>query len=365
MKVLFAACLFLFIAQFVCAQTKFRPLPCFPAFPHRDGWVGGDGDVSVRISDSVLLWLFSDSWVGKPNQTRQEEGLRMIPNSVAVCSCSGRDSLKMKYYWGDMYGRNPKAVFNSNTDQFKYWVNDAFMVSGYLYVLLEKIGRKENVSPGELFDFTSKGFTFAKVLNPLEQPPDWRIEFLPLPEFSDPSLSLRCHALLGIYVYFFVNKGDTAQLLVRKKVALLDNTAMPFEYFALNGAWKTGIQASDMATVYKGFRGTTVKWHSGIRKWLMLSDVHFMDNKIKFRTAPELTGPWSEEKTIYQIPETTMGSEEYDEENFCYLPRECTAGFVVDSNELLITYDINYKSHSKFRSNPKLYTPKVIRVRMD
>ncbi|MFH0893407.1 MAG: hypothetical protein V2A54_03135 [Bacteroidota bacterium] len=175
-------------------------------------------------------------------------------------------------------------------------------------------------------------------------------------------MGLRSHAVNDDYVYFFVSRNDQAQLLVRKKLNAIDNTGIPFEYFSLDKTWITGINPQNMDTVYLGFRGTTVTYHPELKQWIMFSDIQFMDNKIKIRTAAELTGPWTEEKVIYQIPETTTGTEDYDSTNFCYLPRECSAIFVTDKNELLITYDINNKDFSKMTNDIKIYTPKVIKI---
>lgn len=346
----------------VNVQVNDEPLPCLPSFPHQEGWFGGDGDVSVRLNDSLVLWLFSDSFVGKPDQTRQSGGYTMVSNSVAISNCSGQGDIKINYYWRNMYSNSPEPIFKSFTDRYRYWVPDAFMANSCLYVLLEKIGSKEGAAPNELFNFSLNGFSLAKVLNPFDKPSEWSIEYIPLPDFGNPSMGLRSHAVKDDYVYFFVSRNDQAQLLVRKKLNAIDNTRIPFEYFSLDKTWKTGINPQDMETVYSGFRGTTVTYHSELKKWIMLSDIRFMDNKIKMRTAAELTGPWTDEKVIYQIPETTPGTEDFDSTNFCYSPRDCSANFVTKKNELLITYDINNMDFSKLTNGIKKYTPKVITV---
>jgi len=92
----------------------------------------------------------------------------------------------------------------------------------------------------------------------------------------------------------------------------------------------------------------------------MICDIKFMDNKIKMRTAPELTGPWSDEITIYEIPETMPGNSSYSKSNFCYAARECIQNYDPKNHVMLITYDINNSSFSEINSNPKIYTPKVV-----
>ncbi len=58
---------------------------CFPEFPLKEGWLGGDGDVSVPLNSTTTLFIFSDTWVGDENQqSRLKPGMRMVSNSVAV-----------------------------------------------------------------------------------------------------------------------------------------------------------------------------------------------------------------------------------------------------------------------------------------
>ena len=52
---------------------------CKPQFPLQNGWLGGDGDVSVPISATTTLFIFSDTYVGNKNQqSRQEPGMNMV-----------------------------------------------------------------------------------------------------------------------------------------------------------------------------------------------------------------------------------------------------------------------------------------------
>ena len=210
--------------------------------------------------------------------------------------------------------------------------------------------------------FSLPGFTLTKIINPYEPPNKWKIEFIPVHDFVYPDMEIRSHVIKDGYVYFFVSRNDNAQLLVRKKTGFIDNPEKPFEYYALNKTWKAGIRTDDMDTVYIGFRGTTINYHSDMKKWVILSDIKFMDNKIKIRTAPDLEGPWSDEITVYECPEVTPGAIEYSKSNFCYLPRECIQNYDEKKQEMLITYDINNSIFFEINANPKIYTPKVITV---
>ncbi|MEN8118164.1 MAG: hypothetical protein ABFS16_14360 [Bacteroidota bacterium] len=339
------------------------PQKCIPEFPLKDGWLGGDGEVSVTINDTTTLFLFSDSYVGNKNQqSRQKSGLRMVSNSIAVTTCLPNGETEVKYYWDKMYSETPGPIFKSFTSRYRFWVQDAFMVKNELYVILGKVGPKFGAAPGEIFNFSSLGLSMAKIINPNDSPDKWNIELIPMKDFYYPFMGLSCHARHDDYIYFFVNRNDKAQLLVRKHIDNIGNIEQPYEYYSVNKTWKEGISVDDMDTVVNGFRCNTVNYHPDIKQWVMICDIWFKDNKIKMRTAPALTGPWLDEKIIYEIPEVTLGSVSYSKSNFCYLARECIQNYDSITHKMVITYDVNNTSFSEILSKPEIYTPKVITV---
>lgn len=346
-------------------STTIFPQSCFPEFPLTGGWFGGDGTISVPINSTTTLFIFSDTWVGNKNQqNRMEPGMRMVSNSVAIQTCLPNGETDVKYFWNNKYSENPEPIFKTFTKRYIFWVPNAFMINNNLYVLLEKVGRKLGASPNEIFNFSLLGYTLAKINNPTDAPDKWNIEYIPLPDLKNPMMSIGPHVKLDNYIYFFINRYDKAQVLIRKQLDFIDNTEIPFEYYALNKTWKEGLNTNDMDTIVNGFRSTTVNYHPEMKQWVMICDIKFMDNKIKMRTAPELTGPWSDEIDIYEIPEVTPGNSSYTESNFCYLPRECIQNYDSKRHVMLITYDINNPNFSEIKANEEIYTPKVITIQL-
>jgi hypothetical protein len=307
--------------------------------------------------------MFSDSYIGSGNATsRKEPGLSMIANSLAIETCAPDGKAHVRYYWNYMNTKTPQPLFRTFTPRYKFWVNGAFKTNSCLYVVLQKIGPKRAPDPKDLFSFSELGYTLAKINDPENDPFSWNIKLMPLPAFSSPLSNITSAVQTGDHVYFFLNRNDKAQHLVRKKIDFLDDPEKPFEYFALNKSWKTGFELNDMDTVIHGFRSTTVTYHPELRKWLMVCDIEFMQTQIKVRTATELTGPWSEEKTIYEIPELDPASTSYTKGNFCYSPRECPPYYNRENEEVLFTYDINNSDPANIMSKPEIYTPKTITV---
>jgi len=286
----------------------------------------------------------------------------MVSNTVAVHTCLPNGETSVQYFWRNMYSNNPKPIFQTKKKNYKFWVVDAFKIMDDMFVLLEKIGPKKDASPDDIFNFSSFGFNLVKITNLYENPTDWEMNWIPLNDFKNPSMVISCHAILGDYIYFFVSRHDKEQVLVRKNISSIDNPKKTFQYYAKNNTWKKGVKYNDMKIIIDGFRSNTVKYHSDIKQWIMISDIKFMDNKIKMRTSSLLTGPWSAEKTIYEIPEVTPGNLAYDKSNFCYLARECIQNYDSEKQQMLITYDVNNSNLSKVISNPDIYTPKVITI---
>ncbi len=338
------------------------PQSCLPSFPFKEGWLGADGDVSVTLNDSTTLFIFSDTYVGSQGMVKRGPGMGMVSSTIGVETCKSNGKTDVHYYWRDMYTDHPKPVFSSNTDRYDYWVKDAERYNGELYVLLDKVGKKKGAAPDEIFGFTLLGYSLARVLNPIEHPDKWEVDLIPLKECNYPERSLYSAVIKDGYLYLFGSRNDSPEFLIRKPMDLVNDLTAPFEYFARNGSWKEGFEDDDLKILFDGFRSTTVKYHPDIRKWIMLIDIAFMTNQIKMRMSDELTGPWSEEKVIYEVPELISGHAAYLKTNFGYLPRECVQNYDPKTKTMLITYDINNSNFNDILKYPEVYTPKIIEI---
>ena len=338
---------------------------CLPAFPLKDGWLGGDGDVSLPVNERQSLFIFSDTYVGhKDDTSRQSKDYTMVSSTVGVANCTTDGKYNIQYYWKDMYTAHPKAIFESHTDRYIYWINDAFLHKGSLYVLMPKIGAKTAPAPGDdIFNFSILGSSMAKVTDPMSNTPDkWAPELLPF-TFLDP-IHFDLHSLVrdGNYLYLFTDKEVTQTVLLRIPLDFIDSPKGHVEYYSTTHSWKPGIDTADMMVMLPERPGNTINYHNDIKKWVMVCGPGFLDNKIRLRTASDLTGPWSESVTIYECPEALPGTPEYNKTNFCYLGRELIQHYDKTSRTMYLTYDTNNSDFSAIKSNPKIYTPKIITV---
>lgn len=336
---------------------------CIPAFPHKDGWLGGDADVSVPINDTQSVYIFGDSYVGQKDYNRQSNDLKMVSSTVAIATCLPDGSTRINYYWRNMYSDHPEPVFRSFTNRYNLWPTNGFLYKNSLYVLMEKTGAKPGVSPDDFFPFTVVGLTLAKVVNPsLASPDKWDVDFIPISLFAFPMDNLHITLVTHDgYLYFFAENNDKGKLL-RVNLAFIDSLQDHFEYYSLAHTWKQGVRPEDMEVVLSAQVGSTITYHEELKKWVMVCGPGFMNNKIGLRTATSLTGPWSDQTIVYECPEITPGTASYNKSNFCYFGRECFQNYDKKGRTMMITYDINTSDFSEINSNTKIYTPKVISV---
>lgn len=338
-------------------SAAIKPI-CLPSFPYIDGWLGGDGDISLPIDSSQSLWIFGDTFVGEKNQ-KVRAGAKMVSNTIAITTCQSDRQSAIEYFWRNPYTNNPEPFFKSFTNRYKYWPCAAFMVRKNLYVPLLKIGPSLGASPDDIFNFKGVGMSLAKVSDPNSTTPDQcDIQLFPWSHFLDPD-AWGCTAVDGDYLYLFTKGKNQTVLLLRIPFEYVESPENRTEYYGIDGEWKTALPPEDMKVLFNGDAGNSVSYYRDLKQWMMVCGPGFLTNKIRVRTAPALVGPWSEEKLIYECPEQTPGSKTYDPDNFCYMGRDHSEFYNRETGELLITYDCNGR---KAAERMDIYSARVIKV---
>ena len=93
-----------------------------------------------------------------------------------------------------------------------------------------------------------------------------------------------------------------------------------------------------------------------------MSAPDFGSDKIILRNAPRLTGPWTEGKAIYQIPDMQPNAPAFDRDTICYAGKEHPE--FEPPGKLLLTYVCNTLSVPKLVNNLTIYFPKAVIVPM-
>jgi hypothetical protein len=332
---------------------------CMPSFPYKDGWLGGDGGLSVPIGPAKTLWLFGDTFVGKKDQTTRS-GSRMV-TTIGVSECRPDKTVDMQYYWRNMYTDKPDHFFQSHTDRYRYWQIDAFMYNNSLYVVMSKIEPQPGSSPDNIFNWSAVGMALAKVADPNATRPDqWKVDLFPWSHVVDATLYDGGFAEDGRYVYLFMVKERRYNYLVRLPLDYIESPEGHMEYFSRDEVWKPGSDSADAKILLDDQLISRVVYHPESKRWLMAYGPHFGGTSIYYRAASEITGPWSDRRTLYECPELIQGTPTYEVDNYCYCARVHAQFFDEDSGKLLITYTCNSKKLSKLIENMTINVPQVV-----
>ncbi len=334
------------------AETSER---CWPGFPYQDGWLGGDAAYSVPLSDSQTLWLFGDSFVGRPSQP-DRTGSHFIHNSVAIGRCERGGRWSIRYFWGSREDGTPGAFLERNAEEGWWWLFDGFVHDDRLHLGLLEVEISEPRGLLSMpFQFT--GMQLARIANYRSTPSRWKVELISLTGDLDALLP-SAMVVEGPYLYIFAFLDRDAEsyprVLARLRLEDLERASesagVAVEYLAGDGSWKPGFDVAD-ARILMDDNATemSVRFHPGTGLWLALYNYpdtppEFPDappsGRVWLRTAHAIEGPWSERSLLFRIPELEPDfAGGTDPNTACYAAKEHPQ--FSGSNRLLFTYVCN------------------------
>lgn len=310
---------------------------CWPRFPYREGWLGGDAAYSIPLSPHRSLWLFGDTFVGAPGQN-DRVGAALVRNSIAISHCGPDDRFHIDYAWRASDRGGPSAWFE-RPGQGWWWPLGGFAWEGAVYLgLLEVEEAAERAPPLLPFRFT--GTELARIRNPEADPADWEVEVLPLwpegPAF--PVASMLVHDGYA-YLFAFVDRGDgqLPRILARLPLAALtaETPDLPaaLETLHADGVWRGGLDA-DAARVLMADDASemSVRYDAATQRFVALYNhptfhepfpEHPPSDAVYLRTAERVEGPWSPPYLLFRIPELARRTPEPSDPNTaCYAAKE-------------------------------------------
>jgi hypothetical protein len=308
---------------------------CWPRFAYQQGWLGGDGAYSVPLSSTRSIWLFGDTFVGRPGQ-RDRVGAALVHNSVGVSECRG-GRFAIDYAWGAGADGAPRA-FLERPGAGWWWLFGGFAHEGALYVGLLEVERAEPRGPlGIPFAYT--GSALARIENPGDPPPRWRTTVLPLARgpVAHP-VSAFAVAAPHLYLFGFLDlpEGRHPRILARLPLAALTgrpaDPAGALETWTAAG-WAPGWRPDEAAIVMDDDASEmSVRHHPESDRWVALYNFPAVDGRfpetrpadaVYARTAPAPEGPWSERRLVFRIPELAPEPEAPSDPNLgCYAAKE-------------------------------------------
>jgi len=310
---------------------------CWPRFPYQEGWLGGDGAYSIPLSPTRSVWLFGDTFVGRPGQA-DRVGADLVHNSVGVSECrNGRFAID--YAWGVGADGAPRAFLQRPEGGGWWWLFGGFVHERKLYLGLLEVERSE--PRGALaMPFRYSGSALARIDNPGDEPGRWRVEVLPLARGTEAH-PVSAFAVSGPYLYLFAfldqPDGRHPRILSRLPLAALAerpaDLPAALETWTGDGGWASGFRPAEAQIVMDDNASEmSVRHHAESDRWLALYNYPDLGGRfpetrpsdaIYLRSAPAPEGPWSERRLVFRIPELAPDPEAPADPNLgCYAAKE-------------------------------------------
>jgi hypothetical protein len=326
------------------------------AFRTTDGWVGGDGAFSVRLSNKRTLWLFSDSWVGRVRDGKRKD-VAMVNNAVGV-----QDGQKFTFFTQQNAKGKPVAFFAPPDGKGWFWLFAGHAAGGKLYVFLPRF---EKSGAGGAFGFKAVDLWLGTVSNPDAEPTKWKIDYAKVPfawfggkrKFAFGSAVLTAGNDAYVYGYEEVpgKPFPSRKLLVarvpKERLADFDQ----WRFFG-DGEWKPDVKD---ATPQAGGLGAefSVSYVPGLRQYALVTTENGLSDRIMGRFAPAPTGPWGEPVLLYTCPEMKK-----DKKLFTYAGK--AHPHLAGERELVISYAVNSHDLGQVINDAELYWPNFVRVQL-
>jgi hypothetical protein len=338
---------------------------CTPQFPlehgQANGWLGADAAYSIPLPDGRDVWIFGDTLYGE-HRVVQASIPQMVRNSIGISTCAdGR--WKLRYAIRRDAQGHPASFFQQQHADTWYWALDGFVAGRDLWVTLLCV--RNAPAQNAAMAFETCGTDLARIENPGPDPQTWKIDYFPLvPDGTHAYPSAAAVVDSGdAYIFALNEKGTRPLEATRIPLAGLSDPKGNLQYLANDDQWKPGFDPASAAEVmHQGSPELSIRYHPELKQWIaVIFDPAAFSSKILLRTAPALTGPWSEGQVIYTVPEMQHTTPGYDKSTFCYAAKEHPE---FEHGDLVFTYVCNTFDVPKLATNAGIYFPRVVRTAM-
>jgi len=355
--------IFLIIALFVtplpAADWRAESLPIYDQlFQRTNGWIGADGDYAVALPNGVTLWLFSDTFIGGVRDGHRQH-VTMINNSAAWQRGTNPTNASVNFFYNQSADGKPKSLITPADGQGWFWIFDAALAGGKLFLFLPQF--EHAASQSAAFGFRQTGLWLGEIANPLDPPPQWKITQTKIPFWQSGTNESRNFGsavlVTNRFAYVFgthdVHGRDRQMLLARApENSLADFSAWQFR---TSTDWSTNV--ADAADLCGGMASEySVSWLPKLNQFVLIVTDNGLSAKIILRTAPNPWGPWSAAPVVYHCPEM-----KWDKQIFCYAAKAHPM-LATRPDELIVTYAANSYEFPQLMSNAQLYWPRFVRV---
>jgi hypothetical protein len=340
---------------------------CTPGFPLQqgqpNGWLGADDAYSIPLPGRRDLWIFGDTLYGEKRVVHGTDPL-MVRNSIGISTCDAAGNWHLDYVIRKDAQGHPQDFFKARLPNTWYWPMDGFMAGHTLWVTLLCLRNVPNPEKAAM-GFATCGTDLARIDAPGPDPQQWKIDEMPLVPDGTHAYPSATAVVSQKNAYIFALDESGARPLEATRIPLsgLSDPAKHLEYLASDGTWQPGFVPQKAQQVMKqGSTELTIRYHPELHRWLaVLFQPGMFSSRILLRSAPSLTGPWTDGQVVYSVPEMQPASPGYDKDTFCYAAKEHPE---FEHGDLVFTYACNTFAVPKLASNVGIYFPQVVRMPM-
>jgi len=336
---------------------------CTPKFVPAQGWQGADAAYSIPLPSGKVVWIFGDTLYGEQRVAEAGKDPRMVRNSIGISTCD-KSEWKLDYVIRHNAEGKQLDFFPSADPKHWYWALDGVYYNKELWVTLLCV-RNTDKSVFEL-GFEVCGADLARVSGLDRDPQQWKVTISKLVPDGTRSYPSASTVISGkyLYIYSLVEFGTRPEALTRIPLNKLSQAQENLEYLAADGTWKKGFDPKTAKTVMEpGASEMSVRYHADLKKWVaVMVDPFMFSDKVYFRTAGQMEGPWTPSEVIYRIPEMDKSRAGYDKDTYCYAGKEHPEFEM--PGELIFTYTCNTMKPEKLLTEPNIYFPQVVKMQM-
>ena len=301
-------------------------------------WQGADRTASVRLPDGRVLWLFSDTFLGRPAADgSRPASAPLIHNSAII---QDGPALGPTLHGGSP--RAPSSLITADKDDEFYWIGDALVSGDGVQVLVNRYGLTgagpldHKLRGTALATLGLPGLTAERVVPlPLGDRVSWGSEILPDGDYT--------------YVYGTEAAGDMKFAHVARVTG--GDLSATWEFWTGSG-WSP--REAESARVLSGV-GTNYGVRRVDGRYVLVTH----ENNLMFSadfvayTADAPTGPFGGPQYLFRAPETDAGHIVYDADLHTDLARP---------GKLLVSYNVNNLDDRVAYSDANIYRPRLVDV---
>lgn len=354
------------LSPLVSAQTKKGKavLKAEELFRQNPAWLGTDGANSTPLGNNRIFWSFEDTFIST-SEVHSRKQSTMIRNSVAIQTGVDPLTADMTFYWGRDADGSPASFFPEDGKTW-YWTGGAIRLDeGPLISFLHRV----KSTPGVGLGFSSAGYALAVIKNPDQPPSDWEPVIINAKQSAFDAVPATAVVRDDEYIVGLALKqeGTHAGALVRFLASSLavGNIENPQWWAGSNLGW---VEEPDLGPAGPVFvindagAESSLHWDQRTQSFIHIATYGFGAATIGMRTAPSLTGPWSEPVEVYRPPELA-GPQPFVYSAIAHPELEGS-----DPDDLIVTYATNSFEFSDLFSehgSEHLYWPRVISIRLN